>query len=551
MKRMLALLVVLLVFAAGCVGTGTKTTTTQSTPTTTATKASGINFHKYAPGMVLKNWYKFFGETFYVSDGYGELVKHYFPEAEIREVSQYRGSGILVLSPKDVYSKRLLFGKAVQVQKLEPFGYIAYRNGMHYVGPWHGIVAIFNSKEGKVMVVSGTSRAGVGAALSFLAGLKDGELKINRMAVVRSREFEGILVKEIGDTDLDGIADSDEFVTLHQIIFDEPFQYYWRVVKGENVTVAGGFIRLVNNTTVYIRALGFNVTVKVKNNKDATLTYVIDNINPNYVMAVSGPNGGMTSVKFEGTRVIVVASGDFSIVPRNVSNYTVLAFGDHRPASGDKPPGVFLKIRDRINSEEGAFVIDGGDLVYSGTIYQWAELMKAWKWNKPVFIAVGNHEYNGEGINIYHYFFGPTDYAFSLGGYRYIFANDIMNNYRLSDAQWKWLEGELKLAKERGERPVIVMHAPPYDPRSSDEHTLDPADSQRLLKLMKDYDAFGIFSHIHLYWYGTYQGVRFLITGGGGAPLYAKPEDGGFYHYVRLFMGEDGSIKVEPVKVSP
>ncbi|WP_332370034.1 metallophosphoesterase family protein [Thermococcus kodakarensis] len=549
MKKAVALLILSVVFIAGCIG---GTTNTNTKTASTSAGSSGINFKSYAPGKVLASWYELFNETFYVSNGYEDLVKHYFPNASVKPSSEYPGSGILVLSPQDVYSKKILFGKPVQVQKLDFFGYIAYRNGMHYIGPWHGVVAIFNSKEGNpVMVVSGTSRAGVGAALNFLAGVKSGKVQLDRTAVVRSGNFEGMLVKEIGDTNLDGIAGEDEFVTLHQIIFDEPFQYYWRVVKGENITVSGGFIRMVNDTKVYIRALGFNVSVRVKNNKGITLTYVIDNINPNYVMAVSDQEDAMKEAIFGGTKVVVVSSGDFSIIPANVSNYTVLAFGDHRPGSGEKQPEVFFKIRDAINKENGAFVIDSGDLVYSGTIYQWEELMKAWKWNKPVFVAVGNHEYNGESVNIYHYYFGPTDYAFSLGGYRYIFANNVMNGYRLTDEQWAWLEKELERAKERGERPVIVMHAPPYDPRPSDEHTLDPSDAKKLLELMREYNAFGIFGHIHVYWYGTYEGVPFVITGGGGAPLYAKPEEGGFYHYVRLFMRDDGSIEVEPVEVSP
>lgn len=544
MKKFAVLLIMAVVFTAGCIGESSTGTTT-----TTSTQGNGLNFRDYAPGKVLSAWHEIFNGTFYASDGYEDLVKHYFPDAEVRAASEYPGTGILVLSPKDVYSKKILFGKPVQVQKLEPFGYIAYRNGMHYIGLWHGIVAIFNSREGNaVMVVSGTSRAGVGAALNFLAGLKGGEIELNRVAVVRSRDFEGILVKEIGDTNLDGIAGEDEFVTLHQILLEEPFQYYWRVVKGENITVSGGFIRLVNDTKVYIRALGFNVSVRIDNNKGATLTYVIDNVNPKYVELVGDR---IESSEFGETEIVVVSSGEFSIVPKNVSSYKVLAFGDHRPASGDKQPEVFFKIRDAINGEDGAFVIDSGDLVYSGTIYMWGELMKVWKWNKPIFVAAGNHEYNGEGVNIYHYFFGPNDYAFSLGNYRFIFANNVMNGYRLTDEQWKWLEEQLEMGKKRGERPVIVMHAPPYDPRPGEEHTLDPSDSKRLLDLMREYNAFGLFGHIHIYWYGTYEDVPFVITGGGGAPLYAEPDNGGFYHYTRLFMGREGSIEVEPVKVSP
>ncbi|WP_346765115.1 hypothetical protein [Thermococcus sp. 18S1] len=66
---------------------------------------------------------------------------------------------------------------------------------------------------------------------------------------------------------------------------------------------------------------------------------------------------------------------------------------------------------------------------------------------------------------------------------------------------------------------------------------------------MREYNAFGIFSHIHMFWNGTMDGVHYIVTGAGGAPLYAKPDEGGFYHYVRLGMGADGNISVEPIKV--
>jgi len=144
MKKFAVLLIMAVVFTAGCIGESSTGTTT-----TTSTQGNGLNFRDYAPGKVLSAWHEIFNGTFYASDGYEDLVKHYFPDAEVRAASEYPGTGILVLSPKDVYSKKILFGKPVQVQKLEPFGYIAYRNGMHYVGPWHGIVAIFNSKEEK------------------------------------------------------------------------------------------------------------------------------------------------------------------------------------------------------------------------------------------------------------------------------------------------------------------------------------------------------------------------------------------------------------------
>ena len=553
MRKAVAILVAfLVVFSAGCIGSsGTSTSTSapaqSSSSTTSSSAVRGINFSAYLQGAVIGNWSELFNETFYVSDGYSELVKHYFPNAKVRPFSEFRGVGIAVVSPSEEVKSRVLFGKPVHVSRIEPFGYVAYRYGIHYVGPWIGTVSIFNTANGSAMVVTGTSKAGVGAALYFLKEVKDGKLKPDFRAVFRRGAFEGIVVQEIGDVNLNGIPDDDEHYELYQLGMTERFNFNWRVVRGENVTVSGGAIRLVNGTTVYIRALGFNVTVKIENPKNVPLTYVIENVNPKLMVLPEG-----AKVLDDTTVELTTPNASFSIHARNVGEYRVLAFGDHRPPSGDQPPEVFIRIMNEINSEDGAFVIDGGDLVYSGTIYQWAELMKVWHWNKPIFIAVGNHEYRGEGVGIFHYLFGPTDYAFSLGHYRYIFADDVDNGYSLTDEQFAWLKEQFEIAKKRGERPVVVMHAPPYDPRpGGDDHAMSEESAEKLLRLMREYDAFGIFSHIHLYWNGTYDGVHFIITGGGGAPLYAPPDEGGFYHFVILTMEPDGRIAIKVVKVTP
>jgi hypothetical protein len=34
-------------------------------------------------------------------------------------------------------------------------------------------------------------------------------------------------------------------------------------------------------------------------------------------------------------------------------------------------------------------------------------------------------------------------------------------------------------------------------------------------------------------------GIPYVITGGGGAPLYAGDEDGGFYHFIVMTVGHD------------
>ena len=45
--------------------------------------------------------------------------------------------------------------------------------------------------------------------------------------------------------------------------------------------------------------------------------------------------------------------------------------------------------------------------------------------------------------------------------------------------------------------------------------------------------------HEHLYLRKTIDGIPHIIVGGGGAPLYAKDEDGGFHHYVLVTVDGD------------
>lgn len=547
MKKVVVFLILFVVFIVGCIG---GIININMKIVLMSVGSLGINFKSYVFGKVFVSWYEFFNEIFYVSNGYEDFVKYYFLNVSVKFFFEYFGSGILVLLLQDVYLKKIFFGKLVQVQKFDFFGYIVYRNGMYYIGFWYGVVVIFNFKEGNfVMVVFGMSRVGVGVVLNFFVGVKLGKVQFDRMVVVCLGNFEGMFVKEMGDMNFDGIVGEDEFVIFYQIIFDEFFQYYWCVVKGENIIVSGGFIRMVNDIKVYICVFGFNVSVRVKNNKGIIFIYVIDNINFNYVMVVSDQEDVMKEVIFGGMKVVVVFFGDFLIIFVNVSNYIVLVFGDYRLGSGEKQLEVFFKIRDVINKENGVFVIDSGDFVYLGMIYQWEEFMKVWKWNKLVFVVVGNYEYNGESVNIYYYYFGLIDYVFSFGGYCYIFVNNVMNGYRFIDEQWVWLEKEFERVKECGERLVIVMYVLFYDLRLSDEYIFDFFDVKKFFEFMREYNVFGIFGYIYVYWYGIYEGVLFVIIGGGGVLFYVKLEEGGFYYYVCLFMRDDGFIEVEFVEV--
>ncbi|AIF68625.1 hypothetical protein PAP_00910 [Palaeococcus pacificus DY20341] len=508
--------------------------------TTTPTKTyAPIDFKKAKRGEIVGNWDELFDTgTIYVSADLVDLAKHYFPNAEIRPSHEFSG-GVAILSPGE--ARALLRGKPMLITINSYFGYIAYKVGYKFIGEDIGMIIAYKEDGNDRLIFTGNGKAGIGAALKYAMDIKEGKKKVNPSFVTKKTDFEGVIVKEIGDNDWDGIPDEDEYWIVKDFAFDEPFIFNWRIVKGENVTVSGGFIRSVNGSTVYIRALSFDVKVNIETPKGETLTYVIENINPKIMELPEGAEAGDTWVKF------TTNEEHFEIRAKDLENYTFLVFGDHRPGSGTKQPQVFFKIKDMMNNDEGVFFIDTGDLVFSGKVEEWGELMKIWDFNRPVFIAVGNHEYQGQGKNVYKKLFGPTDYSFALGNYYFIFMNNVERGYSLSSSQWSWLEGELQKANETGKMPIIIMHAPPVDPRPGESHAMKSTDGEKLMELMRKYNAFGFFGHIHMYWYGEKDGVEFVVAGGGGAPIYAKPDEGGFYHYVRVNV--TSGIIIEPVKV--
>ena len=60
-----------------------------------------------------------------------------------------------------------------------------------------------------------------------------------------------------------------------------------------------------------------------------------------------------------------------------------------------------------------------------------------------------------------------------------------------------------------------------------------PRTRDRLEALFAKYKVNIVFAgHEHLYLRKVVNGIVHIITGGGGAPLYAEDKEGGFYHFV-------------------
>lgn len=174
------------------------------------------------------------------------------------------------------------------------------------------------------------------------------------------------------------------------------------------------------------------------------------------------------------------------------------------------------------------FVLHTGDLVANGLeTAQWPTffdiehdlLRKA-----AFFPVLGNHERNSPH---FHDFFEVKShyYSFDWGKAHFIVLNtDVANAASGNEAreqfwteQVKWLEEDLQ-ESEAADFRFIITHHPPYTAYGKASHM--SKEAQSLVPLLEKYKVTAIFSgHDHTYQHHESNGVHYVVTGGGGAPL--------------------------------
>lgn len=208
---------------------------------------------------------------------------------------------------------------------------------------------------------------------------------------------------------------------------------------------------------------------------------------------------------------------------------------------------VLSKIIEEVNKSDADFLICVGDLVASGSDEEYKAFQEAMqKLNCPYYTIPGNHDVKGNGIDYYRKYLGPEYYSFVYRGSRFFLLNS--SSMGMDAEQLAWLQEKLK----EGEQPAyIFLHVPPVDPRGGDHAFLDSDQAQAFIKLVAapTSPVKGIFTgHIHMFYQGQIEGVDFVISGGGGASLYASADQGGYYHFALCRVATDG-LQVEPEKI--
>lgn len=248
-----------------------------------------------------------------------------------------------------------------------------------------------------------------------------------------------------------------------------------------------------------------------------------------------------------------LARGSFATAPESVNApVRFLLYGDTRTN-----PAAHASIVRAMSRETADFVLHTGDFIPDGrrandwlTYFDVAAPLIA---STPLVPTVGNHDMMaGEGLANYRTRMrtpsggspNETYYMFQYGPVR-ILSIDTDESLRPGSPQRRWLENALEEAEASTKHIFMLMHHGPY---SSGAHgsnlAISETDVNRLIR--RHHVELVMSGHDHMYERGDAEGLKYIVSGGGGAPLYFTnttlssqlafaPE----HHYVRVEVTPD------------
>ncbi|HTL55502.1 MAG TPA: metallophosphoesterase [Candidatus Limnocylindrales bacterium] len=240
--------------------------------------------------------------------------------------------------------------------------------------------------------------------------------------------------------------------------------------------------------------------------------------------------------------------------------FTFAVLGDNRgDDSGDQPP-AFRQVLQAVDHAAPAFVLDSGDMIYGHTPDE-ARVRDQWRryreaimpLHAAMFHVPGNHDlWDEPSARIYQELWGKTYYAFDFGNSRFIGLDTETANGRLGEEQLRWLEQQFDFLTQTNV--FVFLHRPLFPVDGGIGSSLDkfPAERDRAhaLFVRNRKRIRGVFAgHEHLYNFQERDGVRYYISGGGGAPLYTAPELGGFHHFLLVRVQGD-QVEITLNKIS-
>ncbi len=221
-------------------------------------------------------------------------------------------------------------------------------------------------------------------------------------------------------------------------------------------------------------------------------------------------------------------TGSFMAAPPASQPFRFVVYGDSRTF-----PATHVQVVQNIMADVPALVFNTGDLVGGGRDYsiwqpEFFEPLRDLMMTVPVVPVLGNHEYAGSGPLWFFYFFDlPLRdgwWAMTYGNTRFI-GLDTNAAYTAGSRQNDWLMREFASAPYHSATwHVVIFHHPPFSRTTaySDNIIL----RSYLVPLLEQHGVDVAFQgHSHAYERYLHNGIHYIVTGGGGAPLYPLVPD--------------------------